>query len=241
MHWTCFMTIHDVMKKCGRALVFVTVPPKLYFPTQNNQMQSISWLTFNIVTLPSSIAVTVNLPWKLNWRAQWKNGITGFGNPKRSKVNEAFSLSSKLSMLKFNSWNGVLLKFSLIFLDYKNSSLTFDLLRSSKTLVPFFHWALQFVWCCKLVTTNQLNNRCKLSCRFTGFKCPPLSILHMCANYVKDMQRLKPTSSQVPRHVSIVWKHFGFEMDDSRKLFTGSGTICKLCRQKVAHDESATN
>ena len=99
----------------------------------------------------------------------------------------------------------------------------------------------QFVWCCKLVTTNQLNNRCKLSCRFTGFKCPPLSILHMCANYVKDMQRLKPTSSQVPRHVSIVWKHFGFEMDDSGKLFTGSGTICKLCRQKVAHDESATN
>ena len=47
--------------------VIVTAPPKHYshitinFPRQNIKMQSISWLTFNIVTLPSSIAVTVNL------------------------------------------------------------------------------------------------------------------------------------------------------------------------------------
>ena len=36
----------------------------------------------------------------------------------------------------------VLLKFSLVLLDDKNSLLTFDLLGLSKMLVPFFHWAL---------------------------------------------------------------------------------------------------
>ena len=72
-----------------------------------------------------------------NWRAQWKKGITVFDEPKRSKVNKAFS-SNKLSRLKFNSWNCVLLKFSLVvLLGNKNSLLTFDLLRLSKTVIPF--------------------------------------------------------------------------------------------------------
>ena len=79
-----------------------------------------------------------------NWRAQWKKGITVFDDSKRSKVNEAFSLSSKLLWLKFNSWICVLLKSSLvIFLDTKKLLLTFDLLGLSKPVIPFFHWALQ--------------------------------------------------------------------------------------------------
>ena len=81
-----------------------------------------------------------------NWRAQWKKGITDFDDPKRSKVNKAFSLSSKLLWLKFNSWICVLLKSSLvIFLDTKKCRLTFDLLGLSKTVIPFFHWALQLI------------------------------------------------------------------------------------------------
>ena len=82
-----------------------------------------------------------------NWRAQWKKGITVFDDSKRSKVNKAFSLWSKLLWLKFNSWICVLLKSSLvIFLDTKMLLLTFDLLGLSKTVIPFFHWALQFLW-----------------------------------------------------------------------------------------------
>ena len=47
-------------------------------------------------------------------RAQWKKGITGFNNPKTSKVNKGLRL-------KFNSWNSVLLKFNLvIFLENDN-------------------------------------------------------------------------------------------------------------------------
>ena len=72
------------------------------------------------------------------WRAQWKKGITVFDDPKRSNVNKAVSLSSKLLWLTFNSWICVLLKSSLvIFLDTKNVVLTFDLLGLSKTVIPF--------------------------------------------------------------------------------------------------------
>ena len=78
-----------------------------------------------------------------NWRAQWKKGITVFDESKRSKVNEAFSLSSKLLWLKFNSWICVLLKSSLvIFLDTKKLLLTFW--DYQKRLSPFstgpFNW-----------------------------------------------------------------------------------------------------
>ena len=44
--------------------------------------------------------------WFLHFQPKLLTSIEGsveFDNPKRSKVNEAFSLSSKLSELKFNS------------------------------------------------------------------------------------------------------------------------------------------
>ena len=90
-----------------------------------------------------AVLLEVTYP-KFNWRALWKKGITVFDDPKRSKVNKAFSSSNKFSRLKFNSWNCVLLKFSLVvLLGNRNSLMTFDLLRLSKTVIPFFHWALQ--------------------------------------------------------------------------------------------------
>ena len=64
--------------------------------------------------------------------------------PKGQRSTKHFSLSNKLSWLKFNSWICVLLKSSLvIFLDTKNVVLTFDPLGLSKKVIPFFHWALQ--------------------------------------------------------------------------------------------------
>ena len=75
----------------------------------------------------------------LQLKGSVEKGITVFDDPKRSKVNKAFSSSNKFSRLKFNSWNCVLLKFSLVvLLGNKNSLLNFDLLRLSKTAIPIF-------------------------------------------------------------------------------------------------------
>ena len=49
------------------------------------------------VHISTSVHVKATFHSMNNWRAQWKNGITVFDNPKRSKVNETFLLSSKLS------------------------------------------------------------------------------------------------------------------------------------------------
>ena len=49
------------------------------------------------------------------------------------------------------------------------------------------------------------------------------------------MDACKSVSSSIVQSVSIAWKHFGFEKDDSGKLPTESGAMCKLCKQKVAH------
>ena len=79
-----------------------------------------------------------------NWRAQLKKGITVFDDPKRSKVNNNFLVSRKITRLDFNSTQIQLLNFSHnSLLDNENASLTFDLLGSSKPVIPFFHWALQ--------------------------------------------------------------------------------------------------
>ena len=75
-----------------------------------------------------------------------EKGITVFNDPKRSKVNKAFASSNKFSRLKFNSWNCVRPKSSLVvLLGNRNSLMTFDLLRLSKTVIPFIHWALQII------------------------------------------------------------------------------------------------
>ena len=81
---------------------------------------------------------------RYNWRGQQKKGITVFDNLKRSKVIKEFLLPSKTTRLNFNSTQFQLLNFSLedLFND-ENALLTFDLLGSSKTVIPFFHWALQ--------------------------------------------------------------------------------------------------
>ena len=41
--------------------------------------------------------------------------------------------------------------------------------------------------------------------------------------------------------ISVVWKHFSFEKDDSGKLVKGARATCKLCMQKVAHSGGTTN
>ena len=93
-----------------------------------------SQMTFLYILL--SISQTI-------WRAQWKKGITIFDNPKRSKVNNNFLVSRKITRLDINSTQIQLLNFSHnSLLDNENASLTFDLLESSKTVIPFFHWAL---------------------------------------------------------------------------------------------------
>ena len=69
-----------------------------------------------------------------------KKGITVFDNPKRSKVNLHLLVSRKITRLDFNSTQIQLLNFSHnSLLDNKNALLTFDLLESSKTVIPFFH------------------------------------------------------------------------------------------------------
>ena len=42
-------------------------------------------------------------------------------------------------------------------------------------------------------------------------------------------------------HISMVWKHFGFEKDNSEKLVKGAWATCKLCMQKIAHGSGTTN
>ena len=80
--------------------------------------------------------------------AQWKKGITVFDNLKRSKVNKEFLLPCKRTRMNFNSTQFQLLNFSLESLfDDENALLTFDLLGSSKTVIPFFHWARQLLVC----------------------------------------------------------------------------------------------
>ena len=139
-------------------------------PREDHQGQ---WLYLAMVSIHACMCLCVcALTAPDNWRAQWKTGITVFDDPKRSKVNEAFSLSSKLLWLKFNSWICVLLKSSLvIFLDTKkNVVLTFDLLGLSKTVIPFFHWALQLQ---SLVSWQQyLKDSCTNGCHVWGaFTC----------------------------------------------------------------------
>ena len=69
-----------------------------------------------------------------------EKGITVFDNPKRSKVNLHFLVSRKKTRLDFNSTQIQLLNFSHNSLpDNENALLTFDLLGSSKTVIPFFH------------------------------------------------------------------------------------------------------
>ena len=41
--------------------------------------------------------------------------------------------------------------------------------------------------------------------------------------------------------ISVVWKHFGFEKDNSGKLVNRARATCKLCMQKVAHGGGTTN
>ena len=100
-----------------------------------------SWLVF-IDTYSYIIYCTLGN----KWRAQWKREITVFDNPKRSKVNLYFLESRKITRLDFNSIQIQLLNFSHnSLLDNENASSTFDLLGSSKMVIPFFHCALQML------------------------------------------------------------------------------------------------
>ena len=72
-----------------------------------------------------------------------EKGITVFDNLKGSKVIKEFLLPSKTTRLDFSRTQFQLLNFSLENLfDDANALLTFDLLGSLKTVIPFFHWAL---------------------------------------------------------------------------------------------------
>ena len=67
-----------------------------------------------------------------------EKGDNCFDNPKRSKVNNNFLVSRKITRLDFNSTQIQLLNFSHnSLLDNENASLTFDLLESSKTVIAY--------------------------------------------------------------------------------------------------------
>ena len=103
--------------------------------TGNTTVRLMLFRTVLVLLIPNSTANCA-----IKWRAQRKKGITIFDEPKRSKVNEAFSLSSKLLWLKFNSWTCVLLKSSLvIFLDTKKCNVDlwpFGIIKNGFLLFP---------------------------------------------------------------------------------------------------------
>ena len=69
-----------------------------------------------------------------------EKGDNVFDNLKRSKVNKELLLPSKTTRLNSNSTQFQLLNFSLENLfDDENALLTFDLLGTSKTVIPLFH------------------------------------------------------------------------------------------------------
>ena len=103
-----------------------------------------------------------------NLNGSMEKGDNRFWWPKRSKVNETFSLSSKLLWVKFNSWICVLLKFSLvIFLDTNSLLLAFDLLGLSKAVMPFFHWALHVLIAYHTILSCETMGESRLTVRTT--------------------------------------------------------------------------
>ena len=77
---------------------------------------------------------------KLQLKGSVEKGDNRFDNLKRSKVKKEFLLPCKTTRLNFNNRQFQMLNFSLESLfENENALLTFDLLRSSKTVIPFFH------------------------------------------------------------------------------------------------------
>ena len=67
--------------------------------------------------------------------------------------------------------------------------------------------------------------------------------LHVC-NIIMDSSSSSSVSSQIvspSTETSLVWKHFGFPVDDKGKIVKDSKVVCKLCNQKIAHGGGTTN
>ena len=121
----------------------------------------------------TKLTLTLTLTWG-NCEDSTKGSVeTVFDNPKRSKVNKAFSYSSKLSRLKFNSWNCVLPKSNLVnLLDDKKKCVDLWPFGVIKTGYPLFplgpscyccrdynwdSWVLCIALCASQNVAQQLN------------------------------------------------------------------------------------
>lgn len=65
--------------------------------------------------------------------------------------------------------------------------------------------------------------------------------LHVC-NIIMDSSSSSSVSSQIvspSTETSLVWKHFGFPVDDKGKIVKDCKVLCKLCNQKIVGVSSA--
>ena len=151
-----------------------------------------------------------------NWRAQWKKGITVFDDSKgqRSKVNKAFSLSSKPLWLKFNSWICVLLKSSLvIFLDTKKCSVDLWPFGIIKNGYPLFPLGPSIGACGNTIALQESHPQA-----FIAFFFAVWGYLHSQANLVAIRCELCRHMHNAWKMIQWVWAWVMREMRVSRRM-----------------------